>query len=90
MNTFTVQIKQFPDGRVDTDNAAIYLGLAKKTLAMMRCDGSGPIFLKRGRVYYYLADLDTWLQKVRSKTTAQSANKHKQEAKEAKEIRAES
>jgi len=29
-------IQMFPDGRLDTKNAALYLGLKEKTLAMMR------------------------------------------------------
>lgn len=51
----------FPDGRMDTKNASRYLGLKEKTLAMMRCDGTGPQFIKRGRIFYYKEDLDSWL-----------------------------
>ncbi len=54
-------IKVFPDGRMDVKNAACYLGLKEKTLAMMRSNGTGPQFIKRGRVFYYKEDLDTWL-----------------------------
>ena len=57
----TIQIKTFPDGRMDTENAALYLGLAIKTLAMMRSAHGGPKFIKRGRVFYYKDDLDNWL-----------------------------
>ena len=49
------------DGRLDTLNASIYVGLSQKTMAMMRSNGSGPQFLKRGRVFYYKEDLDLWL-----------------------------
>ncbi len=52
-----------PDGRMDTRNAALYLGLSEKTLAMWRCQGSGPAYIKRGRVFYYKQDLDQWLNK---------------------------
>ena len=38
----------FPDGRLDTDNSARFLGLSAKTLAMMRSAGTGPRFVKRG------------------------------------------
>jgi hypothetical protein len=31
----------FPDGRLDTDNSARFLGLSAKTLAMMRRRGPG-------------------------------------------------
>lgn len=62
-----------PDGRLDSKNAALYLGLSKKTLAMMRCHGTGPKFIKRGRVFYYKDDLDDWLnQNGRHISTSQS------------------
>lgn len=57
----TVPVKMFPDGRLDTQNAALYLGLSQKTLAMMRTRGDGPRYIKRGRVFYFRADLDLWL-----------------------------
>ena len=68
-----VEITVFPDGRLDTKNAAAYLGLSDKTLAMMRCQGTGPRFIKRGRVFYYQEDLDAWLaQAERVTSTAQA------------------
>jgi hypothetical protein len=68
-----VDILIFPDGRLDTKNAAVYLGLSEKTLAMMRCQGTGPRFIKRGRVFYYQEDLDAWLaQAARVTSTAQA------------------
>ena len=51
----------FPDGRLDTINAANYMGLSIKTMAMMRTKGTGPKFIKRGRIFYYKTDLDSWL-----------------------------
>ena len=51
----------YPDGRMNTKNTATYLGLAEKTLAMMRCQGTGPQFVKIGRVFYFKADVDAWL-----------------------------
>jgi hypothetical protein len=56
-----VKVVVFPDGRLDTENSARYLGLSPKTLAMMRSAGTGPKFIKRGRVFYYLEDLQAWL-----------------------------
>lgn len=68
-----VEILIFPDGRLDTKNAATYLGLSEKTLAMMRCQGTGPRFIKRGRVFYYQEDLDAWVaQAQRVTSTAQA------------------
>ena len=56
-----IEVIIFPDGRMDTANASEYLGLSSKTLAMMRCHGSGPKFIKRGRIFYFKEDLDTWI-----------------------------
>jgi hypothetical protein len=68
-----VAIVVLPDGRMDTRNTASYLGLSEKTLAMMRCQGKGPRFIKRGRVFYYKEDLDRWLgQATRVTSTAQA------------------
>jgi hypothetical protein len=50
-----------PDGRMNRRSAAIYLGLSEKTLAMHASRGTGPKFVKRGRVFYYREDLDDWL-----------------------------
>lgn len=55
------EIIMFPDGRMDTKNSSAYVGLSEKTLAMMRCNGTGPKFVKRGRIFYFKEDLDTWL-----------------------------
>lgn len=54
-------ISVYPDGRLDSKNAALYLGLKEKTLAMMRGRGNGPRFIKRGRIFYFKEDLDAWL-----------------------------
>ena len=68
----TVSIKMFPDGRLDVKNAALYLGLEEKTLAMKRSDGTGPSFIKRGRIFYFKDDLDAWINECkRAKSTAQ-------------------
>ena len=32
--------------------------LAEKTLAMLRCNGTGPKFIKRGRIFYFQSDID--------------------------------
>lgn len=56
-----IQIQLYPDGRMDGKNAARYLGLKEKTLAMMRSNGTGPCFIKRGKIFYFKEDLDTWL-----------------------------
>ena len=35
--------------------------LAEKTLAMLRCNGTGPKFIKRGRIFYFQSDIDDWM-----------------------------
>ena len=60
-STKTREVTMYPDGRVDTRNASAYVGLSEKTLAMMRCNGTGPKFVKRGRIFYFREDLDSWL-----------------------------
>jgi hypothetical protein len=63
----------FPDGRLDSDNAAQFLGYSPKTLAMMRSAGTGPKFVKRGRVFYFLDDLQRWMaEQPRVQSTAQA------------------
>lgn len=67
-----VAVMMFPDGRMDTRNAALYLGLEEKTLAMKRSDGTGPPFIKRGRVFYFKEDLDDWINQCdRATSTGQ-------------------
>jgi len=68
-----IRVIALPDGRLDTANAARYLGLSPKTLATMRSNGTGPKYVKCGRVFYYQADLDEWLrQKPKVRSTAQA------------------
>lgn len=72
----SLEVMIYPDGRLDTANTSIYLGLKEKTLAMMRGHGTGPKFIKRGRIFYFKEDLDQWLnEEGRLKSTAQANNK---------------
>jgi hypothetical protein len=57
-----VDVVILPDGRMNRKNAAKYLGLAEKTLAMHASRGTGPAFIKRGRVFYFRDALDAWLK----------------------------
>ena len=68
-----VRVVAFPDGRLDTENAARYLGFSPKTLAMMRSEGKGPRYVKRGRIFYFLEDLQAWMAELpRISSTAQA------------------
>ena len=66
----------YPDGRMDTTNASTYIGLSEKTLAMMRCNGSGPKFVKRGRVFYFQGDIDAWMN-AQGRHTSTAQAKHR-------------
>ncbi len=47
---------------LSADEASVYLGIPKATLAKMRWAGKGCRFVKLGRkVYYRPADLDEWV-----------------------------
>lgn len=68
----TVSVKMYPDGRMDSKNASLYIGLEEKTLAMKRSDGTGPSFIKRGRIFYFKDDLDAWINEAKkASSTAQ-------------------
>lgn len=46
---------------LNTDQAAHYVGLSRRTLEKMRTAGGGPRFRKHGRyVRYHIDDLDAW------------------------------
>jgi hypothetical protein len=69
----TIRVVVYPEGRLDTENAARFLGLSPKTLAIMRSSGTGPRFIKRGRVFYFLEDLQGWIsEQPRLRSSAQA------------------
>lgn len=70
--TLVAEIRRYPDGRVTAKDAATYLGLSEKTLANMRTKGTGPKFVKIGKVFYFVSDLDAWLQSAVVTATCQS------------------
>lgn len=70
-----IQVVTYPDGRMNTKNASTYTGLSEKTLAMMRCTGKGPKFIKRGRVFYFMADVDAWMN-ANGRMTSTAQAKH--------------
>ncbi len=56
---------------LNTDQAAMYLNLAKATLESMRVRGGGPLFIRLGRaVRYRPEDLDAWIGARVHATTA--------------------
>jgi hypothetical protein len=58
----SVRCRVLPDGRMDRENAAAYLGVKPKTLSMWALLGKGPRFVKvGGRVFYYRPELDLFI-----------------------------
>jgi len=71
-----LEVITYPDGRMDTKNTSTYTGLSEKTLAMMRCKGNGPKFVKRGRIFYFQTDVDAWMNaQGRLSSTAQAKHR---------------
>lgn len=59
----TVRLRILPDGRMDRETAARYLGRKPKTLAIWASNGKGPRSHKAGgRCFYYQDDLDAFLR----------------------------
>lgn len=57
-----IRVRVLPDGRVSRSDAARYLGLKPKTLAMWALSGQGPPSVKvGGRVFYFRTDLDAFI-----------------------------
>lgn len=57
-----VNVRVMPDGRLGRHNAALYLGVATKTLANYRSRGVGPRCVRvGGKAFYYLADLEAFV-----------------------------
>jgi hypothetical protein len=78
-NLSPIEIQIYPDGRMDVENAAKYLGVSKKSLDMWRCKGTSPKFIKRGRrVFYFQKDLDIWLNESELFTSTSQARLRKE------------
>ena len=57
-----VNVRVLPDGRMTREDAAAYLGLKTKTLAMWHSLGKGPRCVKvGGRAFYYKDVLDEFI-----------------------------
>jgi len=64
----TEEVTVLPDGRMDTINSGRYVGLKPKTMAMMRCAGRGPEYVKMGKIFYFKDKLDEWIRGKAMKT----------------------
>ena len=57
------RVRVLPDGRMTREDAALYLGLKPKTLAMWAVEGRGPKSMRvGGRCFYFKADLDAFIR----------------------------
>ncbi len=58
-----VRVRVLPNGNMDSNNAAKYVGRAPKTLAMWRMQAIGPVWTKNGgRVFYNKETLDAFMR----------------------------
>ena len=57
-----VKPETLPDGRMDRASAARYLGYKPQTLAKWAMQGKGPRYVLGGRIFYFLHDLDAFIQ----------------------------
>ena len=74
------EIEVLPGSRVDSKNAALYLGFSTKTLAQWRSMKKGPAYLRAGRIFYRVEDLEQWLAARRVRSTAEAAVLDRREA----------
>ena len=59
----SVRVRVLPDGRMTRRDAARYIGVSAKTLAMWAVTGKGPRMAKvANRAFYYLNDLDAFIR----------------------------
>ncbi len=59
----TPRVRVLPDGRMTREDAARYLGLKPKTLAMWELNGKGPKSVKvGGRRFYFMDVLDAFVR----------------------------
>ena len=62
---------------LNTDQAAHYVGLSRRTLEKMRTAGGGPRFRKHGRyVRYHIDDLDVWSAEHGKTSTSEPDREH--------------
>lgn len=62
---------------LNTDQAAYYVGLSRRTLEKMRTAGGGPRFRKHGRyVRYHIDDLDIWSAEHGKTSTSEPDREH--------------
>ncbi len=67
----TDEVKTLPDGRMNKNQAAKYIGVARGTLERYIRDGIGPRVTKLGgAVWFFKADIDAWIEAERDRSTS--------------------
>ena len=61
-----------PKQYLRSNEAASYIGLAISTLAKLRVDGTGPRYIRAGRILYDRDDLDAWLASRKRLSTSEN------------------
>lgn len=72
MTTNEIVVIMTPDGRMDRKNASLYSGYSPNTLARYASNGTGPRYVKRGKVWYRKSDIDAWLNDAMVQSPAAS------------------
>lgn len=73
-------VRIYPDGRISAQDAARNCGLSYKTMALQRCAGAGPAFVKLGKaVFYRKDDLDQWMASCRVQSTAEYRSRNQRQ-----------
>ena len=58
-----VRVRVLPDGRMSRRDAARYIGVSTKTMAMWKLEGKGPPSILIGmRRFYWRDKIDFWIQ----------------------------
>jgi Helix-turn-helix domain len=64
-----IVVQVLPDGRLRSDDAAIYLGVGKQTMAQWRSNGTGPAWCRvANRIFYFRAALDEFIAESRNRS----------------------
>jgi hypothetical protein len=60
---------------LNTDQAAFYIGLSRRTLEKMRCEKVGPPFRRHGRyIRYHIDELEAWSRGTKDTPTQTGRN----------------
>jgi Helix-turn-helix domain len=79
-NDLTLQqlaaLAKLPPSRINTDAAAVYLDVSKRTLEEWRRAGRGPQFIKIGKkiVRYEIAELDKFVAEGQRRSTSDKSD----------------